>query len=77
MISLIQQNSYWYLEGEGEDAVMTALCAVCAKKQKRGWLWEGRLGYGDYDLLCSSCRNAIHIRGKNDETETETGDKGK
>ena len=65
MESLIRQDSYWYAEGEGEEAVMRALCTICAKKSKTGWYWEGRLGYGDYDLFCSSCGNAIHIRGSN------------
>jgi hypothetical protein len=63
MRSLIQQDSYWYVEEkEGEESMMKALCEVCAKKQKKGWLWDGNLGYGDYDLFCCSCKNAIHIR---------------
>jgi len=40
------------------------MCIMCAKKERKGWLWEGRLGYGDYDLFCAVCGNAIHIRGK-------------
>ena len=62
--SLIKQDSYWYVNGEGDDAKMSAMCVICAKKQKKGWLWESRLGYGDYDLFCSVCGNAIHIRGE-------------
>ncbi len=61
----IQENCYWYQKGEGEDAVMDALCIFCAKEQNTGWFWEGkRLGYGDYDLFCSSCNNAIYLRKK-------------
>jgi hypothetical protein len=76
MASIIQQDSYWYLDGENEEAVMNALCSICAKKQKKGWRWEGRLGYGDYDLFCESCGNAIHLRGEN-EVEAEAGNKSK
>ena len=68
MKSLIQQDSYWFLDGEGEEAVMKALCSICAKKQQKGWFWEGFLGYGDYDLFCSSCNNAIHIKNQTRET---------
>ena len=64
--SLIQQDSYWFLDGEGDEAKMKPLCSICGVKQKKGWFWEGRLGYGNYDLLCSSCNNAIHIREKNE-----------
>lgn len=66
MKSLIQNDSYWYMEGEGDDAMMRALCATCAQKQQKGWLWQAVLGYGDYDLFCHSCKNAIHIREKNE-----------
>lgn len=64
MASAMIQDSYWYVEGEGKDAMVKAMCTICAKKAKKGWFWEGRLGYGDYDLFCSSCGNAIHLRGK-------------
>lgn len=64
--SLIRQDSYWFVEGENDDAVMKALCEVCAKKQKKGWLWEAAMGYGDYDLFCCSCKNAIYLRDKNE-----------
>lgn len=65
MDSIIKQDSYWFQEGEGDEGRMRALCPICAKKSGRGWHWEGsRLGYGDYDLSCASCGNAIHLRGK-------------
>lgn len=68
MSETIQENSYLFLLGDGEEAKMAALCEFCAKKQQKGWFWEGkRLGYGDYDLFCSSCNNAIYLR-KNDKT---------
>lgn len=66
MASVFVQDSYWFLEGEGEGAVVRAMCVLCAKKARKGWLWEGRLGYGNYDLFCSACGNAIHMRGGND-----------
>jgi len=71
MNSLIKQDSYWFLEGEGEDALIKALCSMCAKKEQKGWLWQGELGYGDYDLFCSSCNNIIHIREKNEINKTD------
>lgn len=65
MEPLIKQDSYWLVEGEGDDAKMVALCPICAKKEDKGWYWEGSsLGYGDYDLFCQSCKNAIHMRAK-------------
>lgn len=65
MESIIKQDSYWFQEGEGDEGRMRALCPICAKKSSKGWRWEGsRLGYGDYDLFCASCGNAIHLRGK-------------
>lgn len=65
MESLIKQDSYWFVEGEGDKASMRALCPICAKKSGRGWYWHGAsLGYGDYDLFCHSCSNAIHLRRK-------------
>jgi hypothetical protein len=73
MESLISNDSYWYVEGEEEEGVMKALCAICAKKQKKGWFWQGAMGYGDYDLFCNSCNNAIHIRKKN-EPKTDNQD---
>jgi hypothetical protein len=81
MESLIKQDSYWHVEGDGDEAAVKALCVICAKKSRKGWFWEGRLGYGDYDLFCSSCGNAIHIRGvngseardKNQKKQTEGG----
>jgi len=64
----IKENCFWYPESNGgpeEDATMQALCVMCGKEQKKGWFWEGkRLGYGDYDLFCSSCNNAIYLRKK-------------
>jgi hypothetical protein len=72
MASVIVQDSYWFLEGEEDDAVVKAMCTLCAKKARKGWFWEGRLGYGDYDLFCSVCGNAIHMRGTNGP---EAGDK--
>lgn len=74
-MALIQENSYWFQDGEGDDAKMAALCGVCHRKQQKGVIWEGkRLGYGDYDLFCNSCKNAIHIRDKNDKTKTTSED---
>lgn len=64
MNSVMRQDSYWYVDGDGGEASMKAMCVMCAKKERKGWLWEGRLGYGDYDLFCTICGNAIHIRGK-------------
>lgn len=72
MKSLIKQDSYWFVEGEGDESKMAALCGICAKKHSKGWFWSGQLGYGDYDLFCVSCKNAIHLREKN---EIETSDK--
>lgn len=70
--SIIQQDSYWFIEGESNDAKMNALCVICAKKQNKGWFWEGsRLGYGDYDLFCASCNNAINLRNKNVKNQTD------
>ena len=65
-MAAIKQDSYWVVEGEGEEAVMRALCPICAKKKGTGWFWRKELGYGDYDLFCNSCKNAIHIREKNE-----------
>lgn len=74
MKSAIKQDSYWFVEGEGNNARMKAVCPICAKKLGKGWYWEGgTLGYGDYDLFCSVCGNAIHLREKN---EIEARDKG-
>ena len=61
---VIIQDSYWFVEGKGKDSKMRAMCPICAKKSGKGWFWDGNLGYGDYDLFCSSCGNAIHLRGK-------------
>ena len=75
MKSVIKQDSYWFVDGEGHTARMRALCPICSKKTGRGWYWAGSsLGYGDYDLFCADCGNAIHIRG---EDEIETCDKGR
>ena len=62
MDSLIIQDSYWFVDGEGENSRMKAMCAICAKKNGGGWYWGKDMGYGNYDLFCSSCKNAIHIR---------------
>jgi hypothetical protein len=31
------------------------------------------MGYGDYDLFCASCKNAIHIREKNEAKANNQG----
>lgn len=75
MASIIQ-NSYWVLDGEGDDAKMKALCEMCAKKEQKGWFWEGTvLGYGDYDLFCKVCNNAIYIRENNDKATNKNNTK--
>jgi hypothetical protein len=62
----IRENSYLCLLGEGDEAKIVALCEICAKKENQGWFWNGKaLGYGDYDLFCNSCGNAIYIRDTN------------
>jgi hypothetical protein len=61
--SVIIQDSYWFLDGEGEERTIRALCPICAKKLGKGWFWDHSLGYGNYDLFCVSCGNAIHLRG--------------
>lgn len=68
----IQEDSYWFSDGEGEGAVMVAMCLTCSKKQNKGWFWDGkRLGYGDYDLFCHYCGNAINIRKNEDKTDNK------
>lgn len=66
MKSIIKQDSYWFVDGEGNDAKVRALCTICSKKSGAGWFWSGNLGYGDYDLFCSNCKNAIHLREKDE-----------
>ena len=37
-------------------------------EQQKGWFWDGKnLGYGDYDLFCNECNNAIYLRNKNND----------
>lgn len=68
MNETIKENSYLFLLGDGEEAKMAALCELCAKKEQKGWFWDGkRLGYGDYDLFCNSCGNTIYLRKKDDK----------
>ena len=70
-VNTIQENSYWFLEGEEENGKIVAICEMCAKKQQKGWFWDGRnLGYGDYDLFCNECKNAIYLRNKNNDKTT-------
>jgi hypothetical protein len=65
--SAIQENSYWLLDDQEEKIV--AMCEFCAKKHQKGWFWDGKnLGYGDYDLFCNECGNAIYLRNNNDKT---------
>lgn len=59
---MIIQDSYWFVDGEGPESSMRALCPICAKKTQKGWYWDRNLGYGDYDLFCAECKNAIHLR---------------
>lgn len=60
-INTIQENSYWFLDGEGEESKIVAICEICAKKHQKGWFWDGKnLGYGDYDLNCNYCKNVIY-----------------
>lgn len=68
---LILQDSYWFINGDNDEAVVSALCVMCAKKEQKGWFWHGtKLGYGDYDLFCKSCGNAIHLREQNVKNQT-------
>ena len=61
----IKENSYWFLEDEEPEAKIIAICEICAKKSQKGWFWDGKnLGYGDYDLFCKECGNAIYLREK-------------
>jgi hypothetical protein len=70
--SAIIQDSYWFVDGDGENARMKAMCPICAKKAAKGWYWDKNLGYGDYDLFCNVCRNAIYLRRV---IETDSQDK--
>lgn len=63
MNSSIIQDSYWFVDGNGDEQTMRALCPMCAKMLGKGWFWDRNLGYGNYDLFCGSCGNAIHLRG--------------
>lgn len=52
-------DCYWTVEGK----IIKAICKECHKKE--GWFWEGsKLGYGDYDLKCSSCNKIINEKAK-------------
>ena len=58
--SKIQKNCHWYVDKNGK---MLATCIDCVKKDQKGWFWEGsELGFGDYDLQCSTCGEHIHLR---------------
>ena len=71
-MSLIKENSYWFTDSDEEDAKIHALCEICHKKENSGWFWDGkRLGYGDYDLFCFKCGNAIHIRESEQPTSAK------
>ncbi len=66
----IQENSYWFLDGENDEAKMVAICETCAKKHQKGWFWDGKnLGYGDYDLACNYCKNTIYLRNNDKITD--------
>ena len=68
----VRENSYWLIDGEGDEAKMTAICVTCAQKERKGWFWEGkRLGYGDYDLFCKDCGATINLRKNNVENKTD------
>lgn len=68
MPGLILDNSYWFVNDKDKDnPIMDSLCKICHLKEKKGWFWEGKkLGYGDYDLYCSSCGKTIYLREKNE-----------
>lgn len=71
---MIIEDCYWYVEGEGEDAHMAALCTFCAAKFNKGWYWPGKQkGYGEYDLFCRNCNNLIYLKqNENKSQETKT-----
>lgn len=50
------KDSYWFVD---EDKKMQAMCLECHKTHPFGWFWQGRQGYGDYDLKCVFCNGVL------------------
>lgn len=69
---MVQEDCFWFLKGDGDDAQMAALCVDCGRKFG-GWYWRGTVfGYGNYDLACDRCQQAIHTRDTHgDQNEQE------
>lgn len=66
------EDCHWFVKGKGDEARMAALCMFCASKLKKGWYWPGKeKGYGDYDLICDNCQNAIYLREAHDNDQKE------
>lgn len=35
-------------------------CIECHKKNRKGFLWQARNGYGSVDIFCELCKGVIH-----------------
>jgi len=67
------EDCHWFVKGDGDEARMAALCMFCATKLKKGWFWNGaERGYGEWDIICDNCNNAIYLREAHDSKEEET-----
>jgi len=63
MEEIIQHDCFWYVDESTQT--MLAMCVACGRKFSKEWFWNGsKVGYGDYDLNCSTCGAIIYKRGK-------------
>lgn len=74
-MSIIQDDCFFYIENgvPFEEARILAACKECKLQNVipgDPMYWPGKeTGYGDYDLYCSICKKAIHVR---EEYENKT-----
>ena len=71
----MQNDCFYYLE-ESTDRIRAA-CLKCGQRFGYEWYWNGsKIGYGNNDVNCSICGEAIYRQEETFETDATNEDTG-
>ncbi len=56
------ESCYFYIDTDlpTNEQTINTICVECHKTWKFGSYWDGDLGYGPFDFICSKCGKVIY-----------------